>query len=446
MKIISAPARIAAAAAVVGLAITVAGCSSDGGGGGDASGPLEVWTRSNTEDALTYEKIFAAFTDETGIEVDYTAVPEFDTQLQARASQKDLPDVFINDAGSMGQYQSQGYILPVDRDALAGADEISDATWEQNLGTDGVYYGVPFSRQANIVMVRKDWREAVGADVPTTWDELSALAESFATDDPDGNGQDDTYGMVVAGSAQNGYIARWGNSYIWQAGGDILESDGEGHYTSVIDSPEVETAMEWMRDQFCTPGVIVPNSINLTTAETPFFGEGTAGITLTGPYNIAPNDLSLGKENVEVIPMPEGPESATTFAEGENIYFGASSQMAEQQKALAEYLITAEAQETGMTIFEAEDGMQSKAVVRLPVNENVDVAEVTGDERWGIAADSYTADSKAFPWNINFIPYRQILADGMNALMADCSSDIPAGLADIDAQLTAQLETDGLLP
>ncbi|NHI16546.1 ABC transporter substrate-binding protein [Microbacterium excoecariae] len=444
MKIIGLPARAVAGTAIVGLAISVAGCSSTPSD--DSSEALEVWTRSNTEDAMTYEAIFDAFTEETGIEVEYTPVPEFDTQLQARASQKDLPDVFINDAGSMGQYQSQGYILPVDRDALAGADEISDATWEQNLGTDGTYYGVPYSRQANIVMIRKDWREAIGADVPTTWDELSELALAFATEDPDGNGQDDTYGMVVAGSAQSGYIARWGNSYIWQAGGEILASDDEGHYTSAINTPEVETAMEWMRDQFCTEGVVVPNSINLTTAETPFFGEGTAGIWLTGPYNIASSDDQLGQENVEAIPMPEGPESATTFAEGENIYFGASSEKSEEQQALAEFLISAEAQEIGMTIFEGEDGIQTKPVVRLPVNENVDVAEVTGDERWGITADSYAEDSKAFPWNINFIPYRQILADGMNAMMADCSSDIPAGLEEIDAQLTAQLETDGLLP
>lgn len=295
-------------------------------------------------------------------------------------------------------------------------------------------------------MIRKDWREKLGYDVPTTWDELSALAEAFATEDPDGNGKDDTYGMVIPGTAESGYIARWGASYLWQAGGEILKAGDDGTYTSAIDSPESATAMEWIRDQFCSPGVTLPNAINLTTAESPFFGEGTAGIYLTGPYNIATYDDAVGKENVEVIPMPKGPESTTSFAEGENIYFGASSKKTDQQKALAEYLITAEAQTTGMTITEGDDGVQSKPIVRLPVNESVNVGEVTGDDRWQVFADSYVDDSRAFPWNIDFIPYRQILADGMNAIAADCDSDIAAGLADIDAQFNDQLQSDGLLP
>lgn len=437
--------RALALACGTALLATVAGCATSDSGS-SSSEPLEVWTRSGPESALTYDAIFDAFTESTGIEVEHTPVQEFDTQLQARAGQRDLPDVFINDAAALGQYVSQGFLLPIDRDSIAGQDQVGDATWEQNVGTDGEYYGVPFSRQANIVMVRKDWREALGYAIPTTWEELSALGEAFANGDPDGDGQANTYGMVVPGSAESGYIARWGATYIWQAGGEILESDGEGHYTSAIDSPETATAMQWIRDQFCTPGVVVPNSINLTTGQAPFFGEGTAGIQLTGPFNIASNSSAVGAENVEVIPMPEGPESAATFAEGENVYFGASSEKTDEQQALAEFLITPEAQEIGMTIFTADDGTETKAVVRVPVNESLDVVEITGDERWRIAADSYAEDARAFPWDINFLPYRQILADGMNAMMADCSSDIDAGLADIDAQFTDQLDTDGLLP
>lgn len=446
MKTISRLKRASALVVVAGLAASLAACSSSSSTDAGSDDTIEVWARANTESSVTYQAIFDAFTEETGIEVDYQGVVEFDTQLQSRASQKDLPDVFINDGGSMGQYVSQGYLLPIDRDSIEGQDAISDETWQQNVGTDGEYYGIPFSRQAVVTVIRKDWREKLGYDVPTTWEELSELAEAFATQDPDGNGSDDTYGMVVAGSAESGYIARWGISYILQAGGDILESDGEGHYTSVFDSEGTATAMQWMRDQFCTPGVVVPNAINLTTAETPFFGEGTAGITLTGAYALAGADDQLGAENVEVIPMPSGPESATSWSEGENIYFGASSEKADLQKQLAEFLISDEAQEIGMTITEGDDGTVSTPVVRLPVNQDVDVVEVTGDERWGVVQDSYDDDSESFPWDINFIPYRQIVADGMNAIMADCGSDIAGGIADIDAQLTAQLETDGLLP
>ena len=376
--------------------------------------------------------------------MDFQPIDDFDTRLQARASQRDLPDVMINDGGSLGNYASQGFLLPINRESIEGQSDISEQIWDQNKGTDGEYYGVPWSRQANATIIRKDWRENLGMDIPGTWAELEELAQAFATEDPDGNGQDDTYGMVVPGSAKSGYIARWGNSYIWQAGGGFLEDNGDGTYTSVVNSPETATAMEFIRTQFCTPGSIVPGSVNLTTAETPFFAEGTAGIYLTGPYNLSSFDAAVGMENVEVIPMPSGPETSTTFGEGENIYFGAGSDMAEEQKALAEFLISTMAQELGMQSSEQESGVISQPVVRLPVNSNVDVAAVYGDDRWQTIADDYDSDAKLFPWAINFLPFRQIAADGMNRIVTDCSSDIEAELQTIDEGFQLELQNQDL--
>ncbi|MET9089064.1 hypothetical protein ABZX77_45575 [Streptomyces sp. NPDC004237] len=42
--------------------------------------------------AATYERVFAAFTEKTGVKIDYQPVINFDQQLQSRASTKDLPD------------------------------------------------------------------------------------------------------------------------------------------------------------------------------------------------------------------------------------------------------------------------------------------------------------------------------------------------------------------
>lgn len=440
--------RLSRVGAIGGVATLVAGglaaCSPASGDGADAGDKtLEVWTRSGPEAAASYQFAFDAFTEKTGIAIDYKPVEEFDTQLQARAQQGDLPDVFVNDAGSLGNYVSQGLVLPVDPAEIEGGDAIPQSTWDENVGTDGTIYGVPFSRQAVITIVRRDWREALGLEQPTSWDELSELAEAFATQDPDGNGQADTYGMVVPGSAQNGYIFRWGVPYIWQAGGDVLEDDGDGTFTAVFDSPETVTAVEWIQEQFCTPGVVVPGSVNLTTADTPFFGQGTAGIYLTGPYNISTFDDLVGAENVEVIPMPEGPAGAASWAEGENIYLGASSEKADLQKQLAAFLITPEAQELMMKAETNDEGVLAQPVVRLPVNQDVDIAAVKDDERWGLVADAY-ADAEHFPWSIDFLPYRQIVADGMNAIAADCNADVADGVASIHEQLAAQLESDGL--
>ena len=143
--------------------------------------------------------------------------------------------------------------------------------------------------------------------------------------------------------------------------------------------------------------------------------------------------------------MPSGPASTTTFAEGENIYFGASSTKTDQQKALAEYLISPEAQELAMDVQPVDSTTVSQPVVRLSVNKNVDVAEVLGDPRWQVVADSYVDDAKTFTWSINYNPIRQALADGMNAMMSDCNSDIQAGLESIDSTITDELKNQDLL-
>ena len=258
--------RIAVVAVpTIALAAVLTGCSSSAPNTqatGDGT-PIEVWSRSDAAAAATYKKVFAAFTQKTGFQVNYQPVTEFDAQLQARAAQKHLPDVLINDAGSLGAYNSQGFLLPIDKSEIDGNANVADASWKQGLGRDGKLYGIPWSRQATITVVRKDWREKLGLPVPKTWEELQALAHAFATRDPDGNGANDTYGMVVPGTATNGYIARWGAPYIWQAGGDFLKDNGDGTYQSVVNSPGTVQGIKFIRDQFCTPGNVVPGSINL---------------------------------------------------------------------------------------------------------------------------------------------------------------------------------------
>lgn len=135
--------RLAAALAAAGLAFGTAACGSGSGGAGSGDpNTLEVWTRSDPDSAATYDRVFAAFTKKTGIKIDYQPVVNFDQQLQARASTKDLPDVMINDTALMGSYQSQGLLKPIEPDSIAGHDQISAKSWSSTVGLDGKHYGI----------------------------------------------------------------------------------------------------------------------------------------------------------------------------------------------------------------------------------------------------------------------------------------------------------------
>lgn len=48
-------------------------------------------------------------------------------------------------------------------------------------------------------IVRQDWLDNLGLEAPTTLDELYTVMKAFVEDDPDGNGEDDTYAYAGCG-------------------------------------------------------------------------------------------------------------------------------------------------------------------------------------------------------------------------------------------------------
>ena len=51
------------------------------------------------------------------------------------------------------------------------------------------------------IVVRGDWLEAIGASLPTTVEEYAEVARQFTFDDPDGNGQKDTWGLATSATS-----------------------------------------------------------------------------------------------------------------------------------------------------------------------------------------------------------------------------------------------------
>ncbi|MEH0416490.1 sugar ABC transporter substrate-binding protein [Streptomyces sp. B21-083] len=432
--------RLAAVLAVTGLAFTTAACGTGSGGSGDDPNTLEVWTRSNPDSAATYGRVFATFTKKTGIKVDYQPVINFDQQLQSRASTKDLPDVMINDTALMGSYQSQGLLKAVDPDSIAGHDQITAKSWASTVGIDGKHYGIPYSRQAQTLMIRKDWLRKLGIEAPTTWQEMLDVAKAFATRDPDGDGKADTYGMVVPGSAQNGYAAWWGSSFLWQGGAKIVEPDGQGTYKPAMDSAAAVNTVTWMKDNlFCGDNAVTqPGALTAITSTATNFQDGNAGMYMTGPYNITTFDQTLGKDKYEVVPAPAGPAGGDVLADGENVYFGAKTGKTKQEQELAAFLISPEGQKIAMT-------GENQPVVRIPVNSTLDAAAVRDDPRWSVVQKAYEDASQQFPNAPDFAPIKQDTADSLNAIFTYCGGDVRSQLKELNETLAGDLKDQDLL-
>ncbi|WP_168120150.1 extracellular solute-binding protein [Paenibacillus sp. HB172176] len=82
-------------------------------------------------------------------------------------------------------------------DDYPNLSSINDLVYD-NLKVDGKVYGIPSVRDLarNTFVYRKDWLEKLGLPEPKTLDDFYTMVHAFATEDPDGNGKDDTYGLI----------------------------------------------------------------------------------------------------------------------------------------------------------------------------------------------------------------------------------------------------------
>ena len=117
--------------------------------------------------------------------------------------------------------------------------------------------------------IRQDWLDNLGLEVPRTWDEMAAVAEAFVTQDPDGNGEADTIGIL--GPSNSDHMNAIGAN---QFGLDPLfssfqsypqywlqDEDGTVKYGSI--QPETRTALEKIQklytDKLIDPEMLVRN-------------------------------------------------------------------------------------------------------------------------------------------------------------------------------------------
>ncbi|HZX01862.1 sugar ABC transporter substrate-binding protein [Kribbella sp.] len=430
-------------AAGVGIALTLAACGTNEAAKAeqDPKAPLELWARTTPggDGEKGMKKLAAAFEQQTGQKVEVTAIfDDFETKLAQRAAQKDLPDIVMNDSSQLGTMVSQGIVREVDLSAIKGSDQLLEPALAAARAADGKTYGVPYSAQASALLIRKDWLKKVNLPAPATWDQLVTLAKAFTTQDPDGNGKADTYGLAVPGSTKRGYASWYFSNFLWAGGGDFVTKGADGKYKPAMTTPESEAATKWFRDLACTSKVIQPGAATMDTPPTnETFEAGKTGMYVVGPYLMPRFDSSLGKDKYEVVAMPKGPKDSTVLAEGGSVYLMAGSKNEAAQNAFASYAISEAGQKVGM---EGEKAF----IVQLPVNKNVDISTVRPDPRWKLYADVYKEHGRYAPSVPNWTPIRQSTADTVNALIADCGLDLDSELKKLDQKLGDTLNQQGI--
>jgi putative aldouronate transport system substrate-binding protein len=266
-----------------------------------------------------------------GIDLEYlwtstTQNNAFNTRLRlALSANEPMPDVIAiediqltNDLIDSGKFMEVGemwkkYASPMYKQAVN-----EDPTmWYPYMREDGAY-GIPIPEYAmnndSILFIRQDWLDKFGFEGPETLEDLEKIMDAFVNQDPDGNGQDDTYGLAV--SLKDTLIpAQATPSWVFGAFGKIPEQwnendDGTLSYGSVTPGAKQALAKlnEWVEKGY----IHREAGLHDEAKANELFTAGRAGI-IAGPYWMDRTPLDDVMANVEgatfkTYAVPAGPD------------------------------------------------------------------------------------------------------------------------------------------
>ncbi|MBQ2271728.1 MAG: extracellular solute-binding protein [Firmicutes bacterium] len=212
--------------------------------------------------------------DNLGIDLQVTQAPEnFTQQLALLVASGDIPDLIWMDYNTYVSYAEEGLFYDIG-DLVANYPAIMEYVDTNGMGEycwnrmtiDGSIYGVP-TRSVNPTMytaaIRQDWLDAKGLAVPTTLDELTEVLRIFTEEDPDGNGQNDTYGASFTGmDYASVFFGAFGATSMMDY---FLNEDGT--ITTNVISDEYKEALIYLNDIF-EKGYIDPESFTQANSQT----------------------------------------------------------------------------------------------------------------------------------------------------------------------------------
>jgi putative aldouronate transport system substrate-binding protein len=197
-----------------------------------------------------------------------------------------------------------------------------EQAWDSTL-----YDGVQVAAAHNVydlniwlTIYRKDWLDKLGLGVPQTIDEYGEALRAFTANDPDGNGQADTYGRVLYNTIRfdDDIFHAFGVAVGHHMNGFWRERDGQLALDWV--QPQMKDALAWMRDVWAD-GAFHPDSISIPLGhKDDAFLAGFAGNVYSSWPSIdsSTERLHAITPEVELVPglAPEGPGGRGFTGEG----------------------------------------------------------------------------------------------------------------------------------
>lgn len=268
---------------------TAAPAVQEQGGAAVSAEPVKLtaWITDNTriEDFNTND--MTLWLEEQGnFDLELSAIPsaDFNTKINmalTAGAVEDLPDVILStgfSSASIQEWADAGTILPLtqyyqDEALSANIREAIERTGvdftQQLVMPDGEIYTMAQFNQSygNEYLAKmwfyKPWLEALGAEVPTTTEELYNLLKQVSETDLNGNGKHDEIGLLGASESDsyNLWFNFLMNSFVY-AGDDNYLTVNDGVVSSAYTTEQWKTGLEYVKKMF-DEGIILEETLTM---------------------------------------------------------------------------------------------------------------------------------------------------------------------------------------
>ncbi|MGL4744198.1 MAG: ABC transporter substrate-binding protein [Dermatophilaceae bacterium] len=147
---------------------------------------VSIYTSIVTPQDVSQKESYKSFEECTGVTVNYEGDKDFEKNLPQRAQSGNLPDVaFIPQPGLLQTMVDTGKAIPASKSVSDSVDKYFGEDWRGYGTVDDELYAAPLGANVkSYVWYSPKAFKAKGYQIPTTWEELSALTAKIAADDP----------------------------------------------------------------------------------------------------------------------------------------------------------------------------------------------------------------------------------------------------------------------
>ena len=172
----------------------LAGCgSSDDGKTADGKTKITFWDENaGPQRTPIWEKLIADFEDANpDIDVEYVGLPKDSSKskLDTAIAADDMPDVGSVQTSWLPEFSIREALLPLDdylvESELNALINEGAVTFNKDVVRDGKLYGIPYTKNLDVIWIRSDWFKDAGFEAPDTWDELLTACEEMTVDGRD---------------------------------------------------------------------------------------------------------------------------------------------------------------------------------------------------------------------------------------------------------------------